>query len=173
MPQPNSVARKRFPSSNPRGRDNCYMVRCYVCNKLGHVARDCRARPSESRGQGNQQGQKDNGLQRVQSSTETQGRSDTSSLADALYSSDDLDGVTLVRITDKGSRSHCVAIEVHGVPVDDVIDTGADISIIGGEVFRKIAAVAKLRKSQLKKQIRLLTTMIKPHSHYMAGWTWM
>ena len=54
----------------------------------GHVAKDCR---SESRGQGNQQGQKDNGLQRVQSSTETRGRSDTSSLADALYSSDDSD----------------------------------------------------------------------------------
>ena len=66
-----------------------------------------------------------------------------------MYSSDDSDGVNLVGITDKGSRSRCVAIEVHGVPVDDVIDTGADISIMGGEVFRKIAAVAKLRKSQL------------------------
>jgi len=72
-------------------------------------------------------------------------------LVDSLYSSDESDGVNLVRIADKGSCSHCVTVEVQGVPVDGVIDTGADITIMGGEVFKKIAAVAKLRKSHLKK----------------------
>jgi len=38
------------------------------------------------------------------------------------------------------------------VPEDGVIDTGADILIMGNEVFKKIAAaVAKLWKSLLKK----------------------
>ena len=61
-------------------------------------------------------------------------------------------------------------VEVYGVPVDGVIDTGADISIMGGEVFRKIAAVAKLRKSQLKKADKT------PHNYDQtpfSGWTWM
>jgi len=61
------------------------MARCYVCNKLGHVAKNCRGRPSESHGQEIQQGQKDSGLQQVRSNTETQGRSDTSSSEDVLY----------------------------------------------------------------------------------------
>ena len=79
-------------------------------------------------------------------------------LVDSLYS-DDSDGLNLVRITDKGSCSHYVTVEVQGVPVDGVIDTGADITIMGGEVFKKVAAVAKLHKSQLKK------TDKTPHSY--------
>ena len=38
MPQPNSVAQKgdsRFLSSNPRDKDNRYIVRCYVCRSCG------------------------------------------------------------------------------------------------------------------------------------------
>ena len=154
IPSPTSVMRKndhKFSSSNSRDQNNRFAIRCYVCNKPGHVAKDCRSRPSESRGQGSARGQQDNGLHRVQSKTDSQGSSSTSSLVDALYSSDDTDGVNLVRITDKGSCSRCVTVEVQGVSVDGIIDTGADISIMGGEVFKKVAAVAKLRKSHLKK----------------------
>jgi len=52
-----------------------------------------------------------------------------------LYSSDDSNGVNMVRITDKSSCSRCVTVDVQGAQVDGVIDTGADISIIGGEVL--------------------------------------
>ena len=86
----------------------------------------------------------------MQASTDSQGSDGLLGLVDSLYS-DDSDGVNLVKITDKGSCSRCVTLEVQRVPVDGVIDTGADITIMGGEVFKKIAAVAKLRKSQLKK----------------------
>jgi len=65
-----------------------------------------------------------------------------------LYSSDDSDGVNMVRITDKGNCSRCVTVDVQGVQIDGVIDMGEDISIMGG---KKVAAVAKLRKSHLKK----------------------
>ena len=39
---------------------------------------------------------------------------------------------------------------MQGVPAHGVIDSGADITIVGGELFRKVAAVARLKKSQLK-----------------------
>ena len=48
----------------------------------------------------------------VQSSIDTQGRSEMSSVADGLYSSDDSDSVNMVRITDKGSCSRCVIVEL-------------------------------------------------------------
>ncbi len=32
-----------------------------------------------------------------------------------------------------------------------IVDSRADITIIGGELFKKVAAVAKLRKKDLKK----------------------
>ena len=44
--------------------------------------------------------------------------------------------------------------EVRTIRVKDTgsqIDSGADVSIIGAELFKKIAAVALLKKSQLKK----------------------
>ena len=51
---------------------------------------------------------------------------------------------------DKGSRPHLVRVFVAGVPVDGIVDTAADITIVGAETFKRIAAVAKLRKRDLK-----------------------
>jgi len=54
-PQTNSSVRKtdgRLSTASPQNRENRFVVRCYVCNKLGHVAKDCRSRPSESCGKG-------------------------------------------------------------------------------------------------------------------------
>ena len=42
-------------------------------------------------------------------------------------------------------------VEVAGVPANGIMDTGADITIIGPELFKKVASVAKLKKRQLKK----------------------
>ena len=44
-----------------------------------------------------------------------------------------------------------VRIEIQGVPAEGVIDSGADITIIGGELFKKVATVARLKKRDLKK----------------------
>lgn len=41
-------------------------------------------------------------------------------------------------------------VKVQGVPVEGVVDTGADIMIVGGSVFKQVAAVAKLRKKSFK-----------------------
>ena len=41
-------------------------------------------------------------------------------------------------------------VVVAGVPADGIVDTAADITIVGAEVFKRIAAVAKLRQRDLK-----------------------
>ena len=39
---------------------------------------------------------------------------------------------------------------IQGVPVYGIIDTAADITIIGDQLFRKVASVARLKKKHLK-----------------------
>ena len=58
--------------------------------------------------------------------------------------------VRRVRVPDEGSCSQLARVDVQGVPADGIIDSGADITIIGGKLFRHVAAVARLRKSHLK-----------------------
>ena len=61
---------------------------------------------------------------------------------DYLLSSDSGDGdVCVVHVLDKGSRQRCASVDVQGVAALGVVDTGADIMIMGGELFRKVAAV--------------------------------
>ena len=42
-------------------------------------------------------------------------------------------------------------IQVQGVPAFGVIDTGADITIMGGDLFKKVATAARLRKKDFMK----------------------
>ncbi len=65
-----------------------------------------------------------------------------------LYSSDEEeDGdMDVVQAPDKASRLRCARVDIQGVPAYGVIDSGSDITIIGGELLRKVAAVTKLRK---------------------------
>ena len=59
-------------------------------------------------------------------------------------------GVSEVRVQDKGSRPQSVRVFVAGVPVDGIVDTAADITIVGADTLKRIAAVAKPRKRDLK-----------------------
>ena len=68
-----------------------------------------------------------------------------------LYSSNSDDpGVLQVRVCDKGSKAHCVKVSVQGVPMYGVVDSGVDITIIVGEMFKRVAAAAKLCKRDFK-----------------------
>ena len=42
-------------------------------------------------------------------------------------------------------------MDIQGVPATGVIDSGADITIMGAELFKKVASVAHLKKSAFKK----------------------
>lgn len=95
--------------------------RCYLCNKEGHVARDLR---TESMRPAHQPSKNHGQGQRTD--------------------------VRQVRVEDSGSHSHCVKVNIQGVPVRGIIDSGSDITIIGGDLFRRVAAQAKLKERDIK-----------------------
>ncbi len=68
-----------------------------------------------------------------------------------LSSSDDESDILQVRVNDKGSMPQCVKVELQGVPAYGIIDSDADITILGGDLFRDVATVARLKKRDLKK----------------------
>ena len=55
-------------------------------------------------------------------------------------------------VTDKGSKAQHARISILGVPANGVIDTGADITIVGGELFDWVAAAAHQRKDFRKSK---------------------
>lgn len=69
-----------------------------------------------------------------------------------LSSGSESDGgeVRRVRVDDTGSCPQSVIVEIEGVPARDLVDTGSDITIMGGELFKYVATMAKLRKRQFK-----------------------
>ena len=65
--------------------------------------------------------------------------------------------VGLVHITDGGNKSQCAKVVVGGVPLLGVVDSGADITIMGSTAFKQ---VAKLRKRDLRHLTKYLRIMI-------------
>ena len=47
---------------------------------------------------------------------------------------------------DEGSKLWCAKAEVQGVPMYGILDSGANITIVGGEVFNKVARIAEEKK---------------------------
>ena len=113
---------------------------CWNCEGVGHVARDCR-KPRKERA-GHRDKRKPPSTKMVQSAPITQPRDDP---LQYLFSSDSDDPE--IR---KGIKTHCVKVSVQGVPLWGVVDSAADITIIGGEMFKQVVAVAKLRKKDFK-----------------------
>ena len=56
-----------------------------------------------------------------------------------------------VRVSDRGSQPQCVKVQVQGVPAYGVLDSGADITIMVGMLFRKGATIARLKRRDLKR----------------------
>ena len=124
---------------------------CFNCGKTGHLAFRCRQSKKESRGQ-------TASTKHVRSKRhlrESEGPTCATTMPkDHLYSSSDEESIPRtcsVHVPDKGSVTQCVKVYVQGVPAYGLVDSGADISIIGGSLFKKVATVARLRKRDLKK----------------------
>ena len=56
--------------------------------------------------------------------------------------------VSLVRVHDEGGKS---LVEIVRVPAYGIMDTGSDITVMGPELFKKMAMVSKLKKKQFKE----------------------
>ena len=150
--------------------------KCYVCGSPNHLANRCDAKKQESQGPKKQDG---NSLNRpnqigssrpkkasmvvaeqdtpVESSSATTDSSttwdegQTPNPIDLLYSSESDDGgVLTVRLSDHGSKAQSVRLLVQDVPAIGIVDTAADITIMGGKLFQKVASAAKLKKKNFK-----------------------
>ena len=138
------------PQSRGASMDTITSIRqCYVCGKLDHIARDYGVRKTESLAKTDKRHHdKDvsNGLNAI-----TLVEKCTLTPMDILLpDSDDDDSVSVVCVTDKGSQAKRVLVDVAGVCSKGLVDTGADITIMGPELFKRVTFVAGITKKQVK-----------------------
>ena len=154
----NSPLNVRAKSFTPKGQPGGGRgVRCFNCRQQGHYARDCLAPKRESSGPGSGGSDQDASARQVYSQED--GTSRSVAARDVLYSSDSDGGeIQTVRVEDRGSKPRHASVQVEGVPAEGVIDTGADITIIGGDLFRRVAAVARLKKNNFKEADKIPRT---------------
>ena len=114
---------------------------CWNCNRAGHLAKDCKLPKRESVGPTG----KPPGTKMVKSG-------DLDDPLSYLQSdSDESLDVKVVHVTDQGSEPKCVQVTIGGVPCFGIVDSGADISIMGGKLFKQVAAVARLHKRDFQR----------------------
>ena len=65
-------------------------------------------------------------------------------------SDDNSTEVRQVRVHDHGSKPQCVRVVVQGVPMYGMVDSAVDITIMGGDAFKQVAAAAKLKRKCFK-----------------------
>lgn len=138
-----SASGHSLPRSVTVSGDKAKIKRCWNCDKVGHVAKECRAPKRESIGRNDNQTK----TKMVQS------KLDDNPLHYLLSDSSDSEGtseVKQIRLVDQGSHPQHVRVVVGGVPMEGVVDSGSDITILGGEMFKQIATVARLHKKDFK-----------------------
>ena len=135
---------------------------CYNCGKPGHLANKCWSKKTESRGS-NHKPAVTTGSSTRQVKTTQPPEEEVSPLT-YLFSSDD-DSVRMVRVKDEGSHAQMAGVQVQGFSTEGIVDSGADITIVNGELFKKIAAEARLKKRDFKPADKTLH-LVMVHGHY-------
>ena len=159
--------------SKPHGSERCGTF-CDHCRKPGHWKQDCRRRMrSESSGRSPQgQGQSSSAAKAhtktVQTSPTPGAEQPGVDPVSLLYSSSEEnedDQVRIVRVHDEGSRLHYAEVHLQGVPAQGIIDSGADITIMGAELFKKVVAANKIKKRAFHKPDKV------PHTYDQKTFT--
>ena len=145
---------------------------CYNCGRTGHLARSCTLPKKESTGQSHFRKERRWVTKQVTSdeqrvSDHVQSIKKTEDPLLFLYSSDSEGGerVSTVRVLDKGSKPQFAEVLLQGVPASGIVDTGADITIIGGDLFKKVVAVAKLKRKHFRRPDKVPHTYDRKQFH--------
>ena len=152
---PLSACAKSFTPNPQLGVLN---VRCYNCNKLGHYARSCPSPKRESSGPSTRTSGGDATIRQVNTRPADSSKSEQPAAQDLLFSDSEGGEVHIVRVEDHGSKPRHAHVQVEGVPAEGVIDSGADITIIGGDLFRRVAAVARQKKKNFSQADKIPRT---------------
>ena len=147
VPRPRPDKPLQKDKSTPNEPSSPDSRKCFTCHQTGHLARDCPKRPDS-------RGRKNEGASSKQI-TATGGEVaewevDQSILSILLPEADDGGLVDRILVPDKGSKPRCAHVDIQGVSACGVIDSGSDVTIMSGELLKKVAAVAKLHKKDLK-----------------------
>jgi hypothetical protein len=151
---PNIDTRTPRPSPDIRGK------KCWHCHQAEHIATNCPKPKAESPGR--------KGNAKMVSCHKTPPAYLTEEiLKDPLsYLLSDLEDreVNQIRVKDRGSEPKRVKVIVGGVPTTGIVDTAADINIMG-EIFKQVASTLKLQKRPTDK-CPIIT--IADHSDWMG-----
>ena len=150
---PGTPAEVALQSSGPTlPQNNTLPRRCFNCHQPGHFARNCpgrlQMRPKQAAPPQPLRPQQAN---QVCFGTDHQ---PTPTQVGNLTTEQGL-----TRVQDKGNKLRRANVVIAGVPTNGVIDSGADITIVGGDLFRRIVAVEKVKKRQFKPVDKL------PHTY--------
>ena len=116
--------------------------RCCKCDRPGHLAWDSAKSKSDT-----------SGKKPAAASTRKVSTCMEKEVMSYLESSSDSDNprVNIVRVKDTGSKARFTRVQTQGVSMFRIVDRGADITIMGGNMFNKVASVARLKKRDFKK----------------------
>ena len=139
--------------------------RCFNCQEVGHLIADCKALKAESTG-GKDWKDFRKPPPKAKAVQSTQIEEETDDPMSFLYSSESEDTINPVQVKDEGSHAKYVKVDVQGVPTYGIVDSGANITILGGAMFKKVTAAGRLRKKDFPNQTKPPTPMTRSHS----GW---
>ena len=121
---------------------NMWLILFYDWN----LAKFYRASKSESKGSVHTEQKKPPGAKKVVGdSSKDSAKSNELIPMDLLFSDLD-DEIMTIRVRDEGSAAKCVPVSVQDVPAYGIVDTVADITIIGGRLVSQVASMARLKK---------------------------
>ena len=145
--------RKSDDSTNRQLQDSTHhsgpgsrVFKCYKCGSTDHLQKHCKLAKRESTNRENPH-HKSAGAKMVHSSSTKKDSSAADPMQYLESGEEATNGVRTVSVKDRGSRAMTALVSIQGVEARGIVDTGADITIMGPELFKKVTAVAHLKKS--------------------------